>query len=57
LPEDAGRNANAVQAILNGERNGKIILSADKDYLAYLMPGDYIMQGMIANTGGEFHLK
>ena len=56
LPEDVGRNANAVQTILNGERDSKIILSADKDYLAYLMPADYIMQGMIANTGGEFHL-
>jgi protein-S-isoprenylcysteine O-methyltransferase Ste14 len=56
LPEDIGRNANAVQTILNGERTGTIKLSADKDYLAYLMPADYIMQGMIANTGGEFHL-
>ena len=56
LPEDSGRNANAVQAILNGGRDNKIKLSADKDYLAYLMPADYIMQGMIANTGGEFHL-
>jgi len=40
LPEDVGRNANAVQTILNGERDSKIILSADKDYLAYLMPAD-----------------
>jgi len=56
LPEDIGRDANALQAIVNGERDGKIALSADKDYLAYLMPADYIMQGMIANTGGEFHL-
>jgi protein-S-isoprenylcysteine O-methyltransferase Ste14 len=56
LPEDIGRDANAVQTIVDGERDGKIILSADKDYLAYLMPADYIMQGMIANTGGEFHL-
>jgi hypothetical protein len=56
LPEDAGMNANAIQAILNGEKDGKINLSDDKDYLAYLMPADYIMQGMIANTGGEFHL-
>ena len=56
LPEDIGRDANALQTIVNGERNGKIILSADNDYLAYLMPADYIMQGMIANTGGEFHL-
>jgi hypothetical protein len=56
LPEDIGRNANSVQAILDGEKGGKIILSADKDYLAYLMPVDYIMQGMIANTEEEFHL-
>jgi len=56
LPEDIYRNTNAVQTILNGEREGKIILSADKDYLAYLMPADYIMQGMIANTQEEFHL-
>ena len=25
-------------------------------YLVYFMSPDYIMQGMIANTGGEFHL-
>ncbi len=56
LPEDAGMNANTIQAILHGEKYGKINLSDDKDYLAYLMPADYIMQGMIANTGGEFHL-
>lgn len=56
LPEDAGMNANAIQAILNGEKEGRINLSGDKDYLAYLMPADYIMQGMIANTGAEFHL-
>ncbi|HVO68359.1 MAG TPA: isoprenylcysteine carboxylmethyltransferase family protein [Syntrophales bacterium] len=56
LPEDISRDANAVNIILDGEREGKIALSADKDYLAYLMPADYIMQGMIANTGGEFHL-
>jgi len=56
LPEDIYRNTNAVQTILNGEREDKIILSSDKDYLAYLMPADYIMQGMIANTQEEFHL-
>jgi protein-S-isoprenylcysteine O-methyltransferase Ste14 len=56
LPEDVGRNTNAMQTILKGEKEGKIPLSSDKDYLAYLMPADYIMQGMIANTGGEFHL-
>ncbi len=31
-------------------------LKADKDYLGYVMPADYVMQGMIADTGGEFHL-
>lgn len=56
LPEDIGRSANTVQTLLNGERDGTLQLSPDKDYLAYLMPADYIMQGMIANTGGEFHL-
>jgi hypothetical protein len=31
-------------------------LKTDKDYLGYVMPADYVMQGMIANTGDEFHL-
>ena len=56
LPEDTSMNAGAMQAILQGERDGKIKLSDDKNYLAYMMPADYIMQGMIADTGGEFHL-
>lgn len=56
LPEDAVMNAGAIQAIRQGGREGKIKLSDDKNYLAYMMPADYIMQGMIADTGGEFHL-
>ena len=36
--------------------NGLEFIDSGKDYLAYLIPGDYIMQGMIANTGDEFHL-
>jgi len=56
LPEDTGMNASAIQTILQGERDGKIKLSDNKNYLAYMMPADYIMQGMIADTGGEFHL-
>ncbi|HBZ53862.1 MAG TPA: hypothetical protein DEO88_00525 [Syntrophobacteraceae bacterium] len=31
-------------------------LKSDKDYLGYVMPADYVMQGMIANTGDAFHL-
>jgi protein-S-isoprenylcysteine O-methyltransferase Ste14 len=56
LPEDTGMNVSAMQTIFKGERDGKIQLSDDKNYLAYMMPVDYIMQGMIADTGGEFHL-
>jgi hypothetical protein len=56
LPEDAAMNASAIQTILQGERDGKIKLSDNNNYLAYMMPADYIMQGMIADTGGEFHL-
>ena len=56
LPEDVSLNAQVINEILMGERDGRITLANDKDYLAYLMPADYIMQGMIANTGGEFHL-
>ena len=56
FPEDIARHANAVKAILDGKRMGTVKLSPDRDYMAYLMPPDYIMQGMIANTGGEFHL-
>jgi protein-S-isoprenylcysteine O-methyltransferase Ste14 len=56
LPEDVRLNARVINEIFMGERDGKIKLANDKDYLAYLMPADYIMQGMIANTGGEFHL-
>jgi protein-S-isoprenylcysteine O-methyltransferase Ste14 len=56
LPEDSRLNAKVIKSILNGQEDRKIKLATDKDYLGYLMPADYIMQGMIANTGGEFHL-
>ena len=56
LPEDNGSSANAIAGILKGEREGKLSLAAGRNYLGYIMPADYIMQGMIANTGGDFHL-
>ena len=31
-------------------------LQSDKSYLGYVMPADYIMQGMIADTGDRSHL-
>ena len=53
MPEDNEKEP----AILNDIQYGGIeFLNQDKDYLGYEMPVDYIMQGMIANTGGEFHL-
>ncbi len=58
LPED---NAPMQKALGNlfKEKNpqaGAAFLEPDKDYLGYVMPPDYVMQGMIANTGEEFHL-
>ncbi len=56
LPEDVGMGESAAAAIMDGKKEGKLELSSDQDYLAYMMPADYIMQGMIADTGGQFHL-
>ena len=52
LPEDNHLNANVLNGILGGDTG----LQSEKDYLCYVMPGDYIMQGMIADTGDNFHL-
>ncbi|MGB8227106.1 MAG: isoprenylcysteine carboxylmethyltransferase family protein, partial [Sedimentisphaerales bacterium] len=52
LPEDNYLNANVLNGILGGDSG----LQSEKDYLGYVMPGDYIMQGMIADTGDNFHL-
>lgn len=57
LPEDNELSLPALNGIIEARALGKLsYLKADKDYLGYLMSPDYIMQGMIANTGGEFHL-
>jgi protein-S-isoprenylcysteine O-methyltransferase Ste14 len=53
MPEDSEKEP----AILNAISDGRMkFLNNDKEYLGYVMPVDYIMQGMIANTGGESHL-
>jgi hypothetical protein len=52
LPEDNYLNA----SVLNGILGGNTGLQSEKDYLVYVMPGDYIMQGMIADTNDNFHL-
>ena len=53
MPEDNEKEP----AILNAIKYGSIgFLNRNNDYLGYEMPVDYIMQGMIANTGTEHHL-
>ena len=53
MPEDSKQEQVALNAIQYG---GVEFLNKSKDYLGYEMPVDYIMQGMIANTGSEHHL-
>jgi protein-S-isoprenylcysteine O-methyltransferase Ste14 len=57
LPEDNKLAGNAITGISRGVASGEIpFLEPDKQYLGYVMPADYIMQGMIADTGAHFHL-
>ena len=57
LPEDSQVSPEVLQGILAGAASGQIpFIQADKVYLGYVMPPDYIMQGMIADTGSHFHL-
>ena len=53
MPEDNEKEPAILNAIVHGSIE---LLNKDKDYLGYEMPVDYIMQGMIANTGTEHHL-
>jgi hypothetical protein len=57
LPEDKALSDAVLGGILRGVTEGKAgHLEEGKDYLGYLMPVDYIMQGMIADTGEQSHL-
>ncbi|MDP3183238.1 MAG: isoprenylcysteine carboxylmethyltransferase family protein, partial [Desulfobaccales bacterium] len=57
LPEDSRWGGEVLNSILAGAASGKLsFIKSDKEYLGYLMPVDYVMQGMIADTGGHFHL-
>ncbi|MEJ2656649.1 MAG: isoprenylcysteine carboxylmethyltransferase family protein [Desulfobacterales bacterium] len=53
MPEDSEKELEILNAI---QYRHMKFLNNDKEYLGYVMPVDYIMQGMIANTGGESHL-
>ncbi|RMG45282.1 MAG: isoprenylcysteine carboxylmethyltransferase family protein [Acidobacteria bacterium] len=53
MPEDSEKET----AVLNAMQSANVaFLDKDKTYLGYVMPVDYIMQGMIANTGSEHQL-
>jgi len=53
MPEDSEKET----AVLNAIQSANIeFLYKGKEYLGYEMPVDYIMQGMIANTGNKYHL-
>jgi len=57
LPEDSPLAGAAIKGVLAAAREGEVpFLRDDKDYLGYLMPADYVMQGMLADTGRPSHL-
>jgi protein-S-isoprenylcysteine O-methyltransferase Ste14 len=53
MPEDSPKETVILSAL---QLRGVDFLNKKNDYLGYEMPVDYIMQGMIANTGMESHL-
>jgi len=57
LPEDTKLEGDVLSGLASFEINSQdSLLKTGSDYLGYLMPADYVMQGMIANTGSDFHL-
>jgi protein-S-isoprenylcysteine O-methyltransferase Ste14 len=57
LPEDSNLNFGIIDGLLKAHAGGKLVfLDETKDYFGYVMIPDYIMQGMIADTGDNFHL-
>jgi protein-S-isoprenylcysteine O-methyltransferase Ste14 len=57
LPEDSGLDHQILPEITAAAAAGQApFLKKDKSYLGYVMPADYIMQGMIADTGDRAHL-
>jgi len=57
LPEDDVHASKAIDQLFAAGNADKLpLFKSDRDYLGYVMPPDYVMQGMIANTGDEFHL-
>jgi protein-S-isoprenylcysteine O-methyltransferase Ste14 len=57
LPEDYALNRDVLRQLFVEPSEARSLLSPQKDYLGYVMPPDYVMQGMIADTGGTSHLQ
>ena len=55
LPEDEQMMDHRMGDILNVEEV-KSRLAGNEAYLAYFLPTDYVMQGLIADTGGDWQL-
>jgi len=55
LPEDMAKMEHRMPDILNLEQV-KSHLSEGEHYLIYFLPANYIMQGLIADTGGDWKL-
>lgn len=57
LPEDGERQGPVLKGLgrYMAEGGGRQLLP-DRNYLGYVMPADYIMQGLIADTGGHSQL-
>ena len=55
LPEDESKMEHRMAAIIDLPEVKKR-LEKNKHYLVYFIPRDYIMQGMIADTGGDWKL-
>jgi protein-S-isoprenylcysteine O-methyltransferase Ste14 len=55
LPDDMGKMEHRMGDILNMEEV-KTRLKDDEHYLVYFLPPNYIMQGLIADTGAEWKL-
>ena len=53
MPEDSRQEPVILKSIQSG---GIEFLNGNRDYLGYEMPVDYIMQGMIADTGAKHRL-
>ncbi len=56
LPEDEALAGNVLKEVFSGADYPLSLMKPVKDYVGYLMPPDYVMQGMIADTGGASHL-